>query len=622
VTLSPAQVDNPVFTIIVSEKGGSERREVFDRPEISVGRVQGNELMLPKGNVSKRHARLLYREGRFIVTDLNSTNGTYVNRRRIAQATIVKQGDKIYIGDFVLRIELSGAAGDSQPAPGESSASGTGRVMQLASAADDSASGSASGRLSERDDESSSDTGGRTPRMVSPSRAVSTSVHTRPEGYRLPSDAGALDLRSPLTSSQPDVESLLHRSSLVALVDRVVLALDPDGLEHEPVASLAPRVRELVWANLRTMQNEGQIPPELPLEQLAHDAEAELVDTGPLAPLLEDHDTTEIAVLGSTQIIVVRSGQSCPLEMGFSSEAALRRAIMRLCRRAGEPLGEMETLVQRRLPGGGMLWAAFQPAAMSGSIVLIRKLRQVSVSLEQLVSQGAVSQAMATFLEQCMAARLNVLVVGPQDPGTAAVVSALCGTIGPDHVIAIEDVEDIAASARHVTRLSTTHSPQDAGQLVALASHIPNARIVAELSTPETTSAILEIAGAGTQGLVAMVRAGSLRRGLNRLVAELMVARPGLTSGAAREWVAAGFGVALEVKRLRDGAYRVVRVGELDGGDSEEIRVQDLFSFTVERAEPDGRIEGAFHASGSIPRVMDEITSRGIRLDSSVFTKS
>src|SRR5687768_12577091 len=88
--------------------------------------------MLPKGNVSKRHARLLYRDGRFIVTDLKSTNGTYVNGRKIAQATIVREGDKIYIGDFVLRIEAAAGAslpsqqpadessGDA-PGPGESS---------------------------------------------------------------------------------------------------------------------------------------------------------------------------------------------------------------------------------------------------------------------------------------------------------------------------------------------------------------------------------------------------------------------------------------------------------------------------------------------------------------------
>src|SRR6476619_889972 len=99
-----------MFAIVVHEKGGAERKELFEGAEISVGRVQGNDLMLPKGNVSKRQARLLYRDGRFIVTDLNSTNGTYVNRRRITQATIVREGDRIYIGDFVLRIELPAGA--------------------------------------------------------------------------------------------------------------------------------------------------------------------------------------------------------------------------------------------------------------------------------------------------------------------------------------------------------------------------------------------------------------------------------------------------------------------------------------------------------------------------------
>jgi pilus assembly protein CpaF len=105
-----------MFTIIISEKGGAERREAFDKNEINVGRVQGNDLMLPKGNVSKHHARLLFRDGRFIVTDLKSTNGTYVNGRKISQATIVREGDKIYIGDFVLRLETAAQVAASEPA--------------------------------------------------------------------------------------------------------------------------------------------------------------------------------------------------------------------------------------------------------------------------------------------------------------------------------------------------------------------------------------------------------------------------------------------------------------------------------------------------------------------------
>src|ERR1700728_4387064 len=105
-----------MFSIIISEKGGAERREAFDKNEINVGRVQGNDLMLPKGNVSKHHARLLFRDGRFIVSDLKSTNGTYVNGRKISQATIVREGDKIYIGDFVVRLETAAAALESPEA--------------------------------------------------------------------------------------------------------------------------------------------------------------------------------------------------------------------------------------------------------------------------------------------------------------------------------------------------------------------------------------------------------------------------------------------------------------------------------------------------------------------------
>src|ERR1700755_2190489 len=113
-----------MFSIVISEKGGAERRETSDRSEINVGRVQGNDLMLPKGNVSKRHARLVFRDARVIVTDLNSKNGNYVNRRRRSRPTILRQADRIYIGDFVIRIEptedssgLSTSRASIQPIP-------------------------------------------------------------------------------------------------------------------------------------------------------------------------------------------------------------------------------------------------------------------------------------------------------------------------------------------------------------------------------------------------------------------------------------------------------------------------------------------------------------------------
>jgi pilus assembly protein CpaF len=112
-----------MFAIIVTEKGGEQRRLEFDKSEITIGRVQGNDVILPKGNVSKRHARIVLKDGKFIIVDLKSTNGTYVNGRKITSPLVVKESDKIYIGDFILGVEESGAGAGAgagaaaEPAP-------------------------------------------------------------------------------------------------------------------------------------------------------------------------------------------------------------------------------------------------------------------------------------------------------------------------------------------------------------------------------------------------------------------------------------------------------------------------------------------------------------------------
>lgn len=108
-----------MFTVIVQEKGGKTQRLQFNKSEITVGRVQGNDIVLPKGNVSKRHSKIVFKEGKFIVVDLKSTNGTYVNGHKIASPQVIKSTDKVFIGDFVLEIEegANGEAGMGAPPP-------------------------------------------------------------------------------------------------------------------------------------------------------------------------------------------------------------------------------------------------------------------------------------------------------------------------------------------------------------------------------------------------------------------------------------------------------------------------------------------------------------------------
>jgi pSer/pThr/pTyr-binding forkhead associated (FHA) protein len=78
------------------------------QPVTSVGRSDDNVVPLPDAFVSSRHARLTLANGRWYLTDLNSTNGTFVNGTRAGQAAEqLKNGDVIQFGRVKLRLSLA-----------------------------------------------------------------------------------------------------------------------------------------------------------------------------------------------------------------------------------------------------------------------------------------------------------------------------------------------------------------------------------------------------------------------------------------------------------------------------------------------------------------------------------
>src|SRR5881275_2720396 len=113
-----------MFSLVVTEKGGTPKRLEFDKDEVTIGRVPGNDVVLPKGNVSKRHSRVVRQDGRFFVVDLKSTNGTYLNGRRITTPSVIRPGDKIYVGDFVVVVDMGEAGLSAPPPPAEDAGAG------------------------------------------------------------------------------------------------------------------------------------------------------------------------------------------------------------------------------------------------------------------------------------------------------------------------------------------------------------------------------------------------------------------------------------------------------------------------------------------------------------------
>ena len=93
-----------MFALNIAEKTGGSRVMEFDKNEVTIGRIPGNDIVLAKGNISKHHGRIVFKDGKFIVVDLKSTNGTFVNGKKIAAPQVLKTSDKVFIGDYILNV--------------------------------------------------------------------------------------------------------------------------------------------------------------------------------------------------------------------------------------------------------------------------------------------------------------------------------------------------------------------------------------------------------------------------------------------------------------------------------------------------------------------------------------
>ncbi|HTU58778.1 MAG TPA: GGDEF domain-containing protein [Polyangiales bacterium] len=100
-----------IYAPMASDLG---RRHVLDQEVVTIGRDRENDIVLDSDSVSRRHARVEHRDGRIYLTDLDSTNGTYVNDdNEPVRDTQLRRGDQVKIGDTIFKY-LSGSDVETQ----------------------------------------------------------------------------------------------------------------------------------------------------------------------------------------------------------------------------------------------------------------------------------------------------------------------------------------------------------------------------------------------------------------------------------------------------------------------------------------------------------------------------
>jgi pilus assembly protein CpaF len=155
---------------------------------------------------------------------------------------------------------------------------------------------------------------------------------------------------------------------------------------------------------------------------------------------------------------------------------------------------------------------------------------------------------------------------------------------------------------------------------VQAAARVRPDRLVVGAFAGPVAAELVDAMGDGVDGVLAGARAATLRQAVLRLTADVAATKPGMVPEVAREWLTSVFDLAIEIARLRDGRYRVLRVSEL-GIDGSRIVLRDVFTFNVERTAAGGAIEGTFSPTGYVPGIIEDLAARGVTVDPGIFRR-
>lgn len=95
----------PVPTLLIVEPVTAAGQRFAVSGTLSIGRAAGCEITLDDTFISQVHARVSKGQSGVVVEDLGSTNGTYLNRKKVTAPVVVQSGDVIQVGSTVLELQ-------------------------------------------------------------------------------------------------------------------------------------------------------------------------------------------------------------------------------------------------------------------------------------------------------------------------------------------------------------------------------------------------------------------------------------------------------------------------------------------------------------------------------------
>ena len=404
------------------------------------------------------------------------------------------------------------------------------------------------------------------------------------------------------------------------LIDTIARALEGEAL---PSASR----REFVLERLKGIYEQTKLQlPEDVRNHIYKEVLDELLGYGPIQPLLEDDDVSEVMVNGPKKVYIEKKGRLTKAPVTFDDNDHVIRIIERIVLPLGRRIDADNATVDARLPDGSRVNAVVPPVSIDGPSITIRKFGKGKLSIEQLIGFGSLTQPMADFLHACVLARLNIVISGGTGSGKTTLLNVLSGFIPEDErIVTIEDAAELQLQQDHIVRLETK-TPNSDGQgertirdLVRNSLRMrPDRIVVGEVRGGEALD-MLQAMNTGHDGSLTTLHANTPRDAISRLETMVLMAGMDLPLKVVRQQISAAVDLIVQQSRLKDGTRKVTAITEVAGMEGDTIVLSDIFKFDQTSIATDGKVEGTLKPTGIRPLFYPRIQASGLKLGPEVF---
>jgi pilus assembly protein CpaF len=352
----------------------------------------------------------------------------------------------------------------------------------------------------------------------------------------------------------------------------------------------------------------------------------EIFGLGPLEQLLKDHSVSDILVNRFDRVYIERAGKLELTPLAFKDNIHLMQIIERIVSRVGRRVDESSPMVDARLADGSRVNAIIPPLAIDGPCLSIRRFGREPVTARQMIENHTLTEPMLELLSAMVKGRLNILVSGGTGAGKTTLLNVLSGYIpNSDRIVTIEDAAELQLKQEHVVRLET-RPPNIEGkgavrqrQLVINSLRMRPDRIVVGEVRGEEAFDMLQAMNTGHEGSLTTVHANAPRDAMARVENMVSMANLNIPERAVRYQIASAVHAVVQIARLSDGTRKVITISEITGMDEGFIAMQDIFVFERTGLDENGKVRGAFRATGVRPQFAERLASAGARLRPALF---